>query len=171
MAKRKGIRNRPFKKIGKNPQHPPPCKGKKIGENPHPAVSKNVRAVDSKAFYRHQARWLFSCLDLDGPFGWNQLRTSKAEVAHTIKDRLAHFESMTWGEILLEAKKQNHSIEVSKIIKEAQDRLIHLELNDVDQLISLRVGGAPRIWGLQKGEALAILWWDPEHKIYPTGKR
>jgi hypothetical protein len=31
---------------------------------------------------------------------------------------------MTWREILLDAKKQNHNISVDKLINEAQDRLL-----------------------------------------------
>jgi hypothetical protein len=43
------------------------------------------------------------------------------------------------------------------------------ELDDVDELFSLRMGGAKkRIYGIRDRGTLQVIWWDPEHEIYPT---
>ena len=43
---------------------------------------------------------------------------------NAIPEKLANFETMTWREILLDVKKQNHNVSVDKLIKEAQERLL-----------------------------------------------
>jgi predicted ATP-grasp superfamily ATP-dependent carboligase len=52
--------------------------------------------------------------------------SSKVYGVDAIREKLASFETMTWGEILLDAKIQNHNISVDKLIKEAQDRLFEI---------------------------------------------
>ncbi|HMD71610.1 MAG TPA: hypothetical protein VKF41_09730 [Bryobacteraceae bacterium] len=41
------------------------------------------------------------------PYGWH---TMDANTIHEIREKLKAFESMTWNQILLTAKKQNHKV-------------------------------------------------------------
>ena len=80
---------------------------------------------------------------------------------------------MTWGAIENEPKgrgrgSKNHEIEVSRIIPEAQERLVELHKADYDVLFSLRVSGKIRIWGIREGRVFQILWFDFEHEICPS---
>lgn len=88
-----------------------------------------------------------------------------------IHSKLSDFESMTWGQILLEAKKQNHSIRPHQICKEARDRLEVLGYGDLDRVFSLRLSGCERIWGVINEGVFTVLWWDPEHTVYPVEKK
>ncbi len=102
-------------------------------------------------------------IDPDGDWGWKNLESSDFwnSIFHKIKD----FESMTWGEIF--GGRSNHPIGRSLIVSEAQKRLMDLRLDDVDDLYQLRVGGRKRIWGLKIGNVFKVLWWDPNHSVYP----
>jgi hypothetical protein len=103
-----------------------------------------------------------------GPFGWDKLPPTLWPYVQT---KLSDFESMTWNQILIEGKKQHHSSEVYKLSKEAQKRLAEIQQDDVDSLISLSLAGKERVWGILEEGALKILWWDPNHKVYPSKKK
>jgi hypothetical protein len=79
---------------------------------------------------------------------------------------------MTWQEILSATGgrshgNNSHNISVSELIKEARDRLAEINLDDVDELFSLRLEGKIRIWGMLDNDVLKILWYDPKHEICP----
>ena len=48
--------------------------------------------------------------------------SNKVYGVDAIRERLVNFETMTWREILLDTKKQNHNVSVDKLIKEAHLR-------------------------------------------------
>ena len=99
------------------------------------------------------------------PFGWHEIEKNKLG---EIRNKLADFESMTWHEIL---GKNSHLIPVSGICKAARDRLELLKQDDIDELLSLRLSGKQRIWGILEDQALKVLWWDPEHLVCPSSKK
>jgi hypothetical protein len=99
------------------------------------------------------------------PFGWHTLAGDKLK---EIREKLGYLESRTWADILVQAKKQNHFISVDKISKEALERLQALRLDDTDALVSLRLSGKERVWGILQENALLLLWWDPGHQICPS---
>lgn len=100
-------------------------------------------------------RWCWKNID---PFVWWD---------HLFPARTS-FSSMKWCEIHGD---RHHAIPVSKIIKEAQERLREIEQDDVEELYSLAIGGERRIWGIRDGIVFKVLWWDPKHEIYPSLKR
>lgn len=96
------------------------------------------------------------------PFGWHQLSLDEL---HRIRERLSRFETMTWAEILIEGKKQHHSIPVANLEKAAQDRLDAARIFQ-DELVSLHVTGRERIWGYRVEDGIfVLLWWDPQHAV------
>jgi hypothetical protein len=99
------------------------------------------------------------------PFGWHKLDKDKLD---EIRTKLAQFEGQTWNEILLIAKGKNHTIAKSDLSKAARDRLAELRLDDVDYVISLRLSGKERVFGLKHDVALTLLWWDPDHLVCPA---
>jgi hypothetical protein len=62
------------------------------------------------------------------PYGWHMLAGAKLK---EIREKLWYFESRTWADILVQAKKQNHFIGVNKISKKALERLqdLHFQVN------------------------------------------
>lgn len=107
-------------------------------------------------------------MELVDPFGWHRLDGS---TLLEIQKKLGHFETMTWFEILVKAKKQYHSVPVTDLTKAARDRLEEIGLDDVDRLISLRLSGQERVWGVLYDHVLSLIWWDPEHQICPSLKK
>ena len=70
------------------------------------------------------------------------------EVTDILLEKLTNFESMTWAQILVEAKSQNHHVKTYELIKEAQKRLTTLKLDDYDEICSLRLDGTHRLYGI-----------------------
>jgi len=108
--------------------------------------------------------WQFNFMDFEGPWSWQIPAATFLE----IRDKLSQFESMTWSEI---EGPSHHFAEVSNLCKEAQDRLVELKQDDIDHLFSLRLSGRQRVWGIRAGPIFKILWWDPEHIVYPSLKK
>lgn len=103
------------------------------------------------------------CVDEFG--AWHKMAPG---TLHEIRTKLSSFESMTWNEILVGGQKQNHSVRIDKLVPTAAQRLIDLNLDDCEKLVSLHLSGKQRIYGIRHGATLLLLWWDPEHQIYPT---
>jgi hypothetical protein len=101
-------------------------------------------------------------MEMRDPFGWHGIGREKLE---EIRGKLAFLESSTWNDILLVAKTQNHSIPIEKLEGEAQRRLRDLGLEDIDEVISLRLSGKERVFGIRYDVALSLLWWDEDHRV------
>ena len=69
------------------------------------------------------------------------------------------------------ANKQNHTVSTSNLSKLARDRLTQMNLDDLDEITSLRLSSTERIWGILNQGILELLWWDPNHQVYPTNKK
>lgn len=101
-------------------------------------------------------------------FGWHEVAPEKLK---EIRAKLGDLEKKTWGQILLEEKHRNHSVQVGDLIPEIQKRLTERQLL-LESLISLRLSGKERLWGyLSHWGAMEVLWWDPEHEICPSPKK
>lgn len=107
-------------------------------------------------------------MEVVGPFGWHQV---DGFLTLKLREKLAHFESRTWNEILVQSNKQNHAVDKNRLSRVAQRRLEALQADDVDSLVSLRLSGRERVWGILRGAILDLLWWDPEHQVYPSLKK
>ncbi|MNJ98101.1 hypothetical protein D3C87_158630 [compost metagenome] len=89
--------------------------------------------------------------------------------------KLREIETKKWHELEKEtfgkyAKSKNHQVEVKDLIKEAKNRLVELNLDDHQELYSLRLTGTQRIWGIRLQNYLKLLWFDFNHKICPSLK-
>ena len=102
----------------------------------------------------------------DGKWNWQAVK--KPRFLDIVIQRLKAFECMSWQEIIGTG---SHLIEIDKIIPEARKRLEDLNQEDVDVLMSLRLSGKKRIWGIRDGSVLKVLWWDPNHEICPSVKK
>jgi hypothetical protein len=134
-------------------------------KNPEPSPSKIPRIAPTINPMDMRPSWRIGAIEMCDPFGWN---TIDEKTVSYIRDKLKNFETMIWKQILLDASKQNHPVKVSDICKEARDRLEEIGEEDQQELISLRLGGIKRVWGIMDNGVLRLLWWDPNHKIYPS---
>jgi len=94
-------------------------------------------------------------LEFVDPFGWHILDANGVDA---IREKLANFETMTWREILLDAKKQNHNVSVGDLVKKAQDRLTEIFPEQLDELTSLRLTGKGRVWGKIDEGVMELIW-------------
>jgi hypothetical protein len=104
-------------------------------------------------------------MEMCAPFGWHRLTGSELS---EIREKLKSFESMTLSEIL---NRNNHRVPVGLLCKDAKDRLRELKLDDIEELLSLRLTGVQRIWGILDQNIVVLLWWDPYHLVCPSLKK
>jgi hypothetical protein len=57
--------------------------------------------------------------------------------------------------------------------KEARDRLVELDLDDQTEIARIEISARRRLYGFlhNGGPDFYALWWDPEHKIWPSKKK
>ncbi len=126
---------------------------------------KVPRVVSPPTSYNHvRPSWRVASMELVSPYGWH---TVEGQKLRDIREKLAHFETLTWNEILVAAKKRNHSIAVPDLSPEAQKRVEELGLG-LDEVVSLRLSGAERVFGYLDNGVLVLLWWDPNHQVCPS---
>lgn len=111
-------------------------------------------------------------MDFNGPYGWRRAGTETT--LRRIHSHLQNLEGMTWREIDLrtgpEGKRANHYLPVTAVCKSARQRLSELRLDDFEHLYQLRLSNTERIFGIRSNEIFSVLWWDPEHEVYPVAK-
>lgn len=113
-----------------------------------------------ESIYQQKPSWIFSRADQSGRWAF-----TKGNIGDVVWDKILPFlqsmESQTWAQIL-RTNSQNHTIPCEKLNKCAQDRMKALKL-DCDEVISLRLGGKLRLYGVWQLSACAILWYDNDH--------
>lgn len=98
------------------------------------------------------------------PHGWQAI--SRVQMLAVI-ERLKRFESMRWGEI---EGPDNHWIEAKDLIRSAR-ACLERDWQGADQVFSLRIDGATRIFGIIDHQVFYILWYDPNHIVCPAPKK
>jgi len=132
---------------------------------PQPSKTPKKAGFDENPL-RLRPAWRTGSMEMVDPFGWHVL---DATTLTEIREKLKNFESMFLGD-LYGPKKKSHMVDVNQLSKDARDRLAALRLDDVEQLLSLRLTGAKRIWGILEHNVVTLLWWDPKHLVCPSIK-
>lgn len=140
------------------------AKNPKTKDNLIPPKRKEPKAQDAQEFMQLKPTWRLGLLEMSTPWGWANVDT---ETLIKIHRHLCELERLTWHEIMVVRRDSNHKMDVEKLCPDAQKRLIELRLDDIDELFSIRIGKARRIWGIREAAILKLLWWDPEHQVYP----
>ncbi len=134
---------------------------KKARVKDQPLVGKNPKAVANYSYSKLNPSWRISKLCLRDPYGWQSLPIEKIQY---IQQKLLHLESMTWDEILVK-NGHHHEVDITRLCRQAQDYLEEMSLDDIDQVLSLRLTGKERVWGILNNGVVELLWWDPNHEI------
>lgn len=127
-----------------------------------------VEKVNADSYLNHNPIWRFYKSD-DSHDKWGL--KSNCNFNEELLDRLEDLESMTWSDIKIGAKKENHFINISELCREAQKRITDDLKLDVDQLFSIRVTGRKRLWGILEQGVFSIIWYDPNHEVCPSLKK
>jgi len=133
---------------------------KRVKQGKEPKGNHINQKGNPNQYYLLRPAWNFSGCDKEK---WSLLAEKVREIFwKEIFPRFQCLETQTWNEILIDAKKQNHSIEVTDLNKAAIDRLMELCV-EAESLLSLRVTATHRIYGYMKGGVFNILWVDLDH--------
>ncbi len=109
-------------------------------------------------------------------------RASKAEYGWDLRDDsmfeafrfMADVASTSWGELrqqMTVGRQKHHEHRIGDLPPQARARLESLQLDDIgDSIFRFRTDGEGRLWGFAVGGVFYVVWWDPQHKEYPTEK-
>lgn len=133
-------------------------------------IPKNIE--DPDRYLQKNPIWAFQRCDLEHE-RWSIKNCG--DFYGEILDKLISFEGLTWAQILSYSGGRrngtnNHFEDVSILSSEAQKRLEKLHIY-VDQILSLRLTGTLRIYGIMENGVFNVLWYDPLHEICPSTKR
>lgn len=135
-------------------------KSKKVKQEKRPPDPHVGQVQNPIAYYSLHPAWHFSSCDTD------MWRFTEADVGDVfwseILPYLKSMETRTWGDIMVSAKKQNHSIAVDTLNPIAQKRFADLCI-EAEAVISLRLSGTHRLYGYNVGQVFCILWYDNDH--------
>ena len=128
--------------------------------------------ADPGSVYQMKMEWNIDSADREESWSWGVARDWGDEAWNdTLKPKLLSFQEMLWREI--EAATTNtghhmhHSMSRDSICAEAQARLDYLQ-NDEEDIYRFRLGNLKRLWGFRTVNVFEVLWYDPQHRIYPT---
>lgn len=139
----------------------------------NPAVAVEISTVKRPAAVasvqdRHLT-WRFSLMDMTGPWPCGAL---SAQIALKVRQQLASYEKKTWEESQGSGSAGTlKKISIGELPTPAKQRLERLKLDDFGDVWELRLGGKPRVWGLRHDDVCYLLWWDPDHSVFPAAKR
>lgn len=132
-----------------------------------PVASKTPRvASPPPAFKGGSLSWRFNAVDRNGEFSWGKLEDP--EIYKTVIEALATKETMSEADL---QQGGSHFIDVGNLSAEAKARLVELQLDDIDEVYSIRITGAQRVFCIHRATYMRVLWWDPEHKVCPSKKK
>jgi hypothetical protein len=120
--------------------------------------------LDPSSYMRARPSWRLGNVRMKPPFGWSEIsrRDMQGVLSH-----LASLETMTWNEILVVGNKHNHFVAVSGLSKQARENLDQ-DWQGAERIVSLRLSNLKRIWGVIEQGIFHLLWWDPDHMVYPS---
>lgn len=127
--------------------------------------------VDPNGYLSETPKWAFKMCDMEHP-KW-AVKTSA--FGEKILPKLASFEGLTWSEIQSASGGRSHGTnshfeKVTDLIKEAQNRIIELNIH-TDDVFSLRLSGTERLYGTLSDGIFNIIWYDPKHEVCPSVKK
>ena len=128
-----------------------------------PVATKSVKFSTDPSFKGGPISWRFSHADKGGPFAWTCF--DDPAVLSEVMERLVNIEGLEEHKL---REAGSHPVETHKLSKEARDRLVELQHDDLDTLFSLRVTGERRVFCIHHGNIMRVLWYDPKHEVFPS---
>ncbi len=130
-------------------------------------------AVNTDSYQKSTVRWTVSDLDNDpGATDGRRWNLNADELIELLRF-LEALEKKTWRECEQETAgghRRNHYHDIADLSRQAQKRLEKIPDSE-DRVFRFRLKGKCRLWGFRSGDLFRILWYDPEHAVYPVGKR
>jgi hypothetical protein len=111
---------------------------------------------------------LWSFTHFDG-HDWRKHSSDSHSSFCDVSDKLKAYSQRKWRDILSDVDR-DHPAVPSQLDPEAQQRLIDLGHTDIDELFRFRFTGTQRLWGFRDRAFFIVLWWDPDHMVWPMAK-
>lgn len=87
---------------------------------------------------------------------------------------LGEWARCTWQELRAQQyggkdrHRKHHEQAFGSVCPAAQERLRELHLDEVfEEFFRFRFDGKGRVWGFVRDDVFYLLWWDPDHRVYP----
>lgn len=118
--------------------------------------------------------WRASFLDLghNGLWSWQV----EPDTLRKIIAFLREMERLTWKEVRAQLTGGNRRrgpkhkfIPADHLCPEAQRRLTEIRFDEFDELFRFRLGNMERLWGVVDSDVFYPVWWDPDHRVCPSG--
>lgn len=139
-----------------------------ISEGPQEGKVPRPLHVDNEEIQRRHLVWRFSDADTGGE--WPISAISPEHMAMLIS-KMASFESMEIGEIFKPGAQLGKKYPLASLPSHTLARLRDLERDDEDEIARLRCTGSTRLSGFLREHVFHVIWWDPEHRVYPSAKK
>lgn len=121
--------------------------------------------------------WTFDKIDSSGEYAFDVDKIEHDGNLNIILKRMTEFSKITWADI----KKQTHSrsnhtchhyLDGDGLSKTALERINTMGYDyDIDSIFSFRFESTLRIIGIRENEVFHVVWYDPNHKFYPSKKK
>jgi hypothetical protein len=135
-----------------------------------PSGGKQPRALPTNRdeIMNRQIVWRFQDVDNEGSWGFAGLDGAGLV---DLMAKLGHFESMTVRELFYKGEEPGKQYDVEGLPAPTLARLVELRRDDETKLARLRLTGPCRLYGFMREHVFHVLWWDPQHQVYPSQKR
>lgn len=146
-------------------------KSARLRERPAPIQEVRLGADPGSIFQMHM-KWSCDDPDCGGEWSWGTPRQWRSEDwENVIRPKLNEWAKLLWREIDQFSSDSNHKMHhlmlTDDIVTEAQSRMVEIEKFE-DQIFRFRLGNKRRLWGHRVVNEFQIIWYDPNHEIYPT---
>lgn len=135
-------------------------------------AGKVRRPVETPAGPERAARlrFRFDQIDLEGP--WCLTNIQKEHHVDLLR-RLRELESMTVFEVFNgnNAPGTDYGNVEACPNPALVRRLTEIGRDAIDGVSRIAINGKRRLYGIRTGHEFSILWWDPEHEIWPSRKK
>ncbi|RKN51956.1 hypothetical protein D7231_35505 [Streptomyces klenkii] len=124
--------------------------------------------LDRSGNSHERVSWRFTHVDHDGPWGFGAMEPS---VLCEVLRKLANCESMTVNELRNTWRLFKEYDLPGGLCREALERLTVMGWDDMTKLHRLEFTGTQRLYGFLDGNIFHVVWWDPNHEVWPYTKR
>lgn len=123
-----------------------------------------VKSPEDSSAYEKPFRFRFNRVDVEGD--WCLSGIEAGDHKELIRF-MGEIETMKVKEVI-PSRCKREDVAGSSVNQDAKKRAQTVFRDDHDRIHVLHVSGRKRLWGLQFENEFSVIWWDPNHEIWPT---
>lgn len=149
--------------------------GKKTNKHKQ-EYSKHTNRERSESTDNKKVIWVFDRCDKNGQFAFDINKIEADGHLREIFTKMIDYEQFTWAEIKQQThdrsnRSKHHMLDIDGMADQAVVRIKAMQLDEyTDSIFSFALQNKLRIIGIREGERFHVVWYDPEHKFYPSQK-